>query len=173
MCPSGHPIIISSRNLICEGSRGTEVVSVVIVDWRGDRGAPECLSAHHRGIVVTIVAVNVEISHLSTIGDQVVDRVDSISLDNSGERGHLTLSTRMPDHTLDEPLSRGGAGVEINLSGRILELHGVPCFDSLNIHGLGVLCHHSGQLEECHTNGGPMTQPTILFLIPLVTGVTL
>ena len=143
------------------------------MDWRGNKDAPGCLSAHHRGIVVTIVAVNVEISHLSTIGDQVVDRVDSISLDNSGERGHLALSTRVPDHTLDEPLSRGGAGVEINLSGRILELHGVPCFDSLNIHGLGVLCHHSGQLEECHTNGGPMTQPTILFLIPLVTGVTL
>ena len=69
--------------------------------------------------------MEVEICHLRTVGDQVVDRVDSISLDNSGERGHLALSTRMPDHTLDKTLGRGGAGVEINLGGRVDELHGV------------------------------------------------
>ena len=105
--------------------RGTSVVSIGKTGQRGITDAPGCLSAHHRGIVVTIVAVNVEISHLSSIGDQVADRVQSISLDDGREGSHLTLSTRVPDHTLDEPLSRGGAGVEVNLSGRVLELHGV------------------------------------------------
>ena len=81
------------------------MVSIGRTGQKGITGAPGCLSAHHRGIVVTIVAVNVEISHLSAIGDQVVDRVDSIGLDNSGERGHFALSTRVPDHTLDESLS--------------------------------------------------------------------
>ena len=101
------------------------MVSIGRTGQRGVTDAPGCLSAHHRGIVAAIVAVDVEICHLSAVGDQVVHRVDSIGLDNSGERGHLTLSTRVPDHTLDEPLSRGGAGVEVNLSGRVLELHGV------------------------------------------------
>ena len=92
---------------------------------RGITDAPGCLSAHHRGIVVAIVAVNVEICHLSTVGDQVVDRVDSIGLDNSRESGHLALRTRVPDHTLDKPLSRRSAGVEINLGGRVGQLHRV------------------------------------------------
>ena len=76
--------------------------------------------------------MEIEICHLSTVGDQVVDRVDSISLDNSGERGHLALSTRVPDHTLNEPLSRRSAGIEVNLSGRVDELHGgVPLTTSI------------------------------------------
>ena len=80
-------------------------------------------SAHHGGVVVTSVSMNVEVSHLSTVGNQVADRVQSIGLDNSGEGDHLALSTRMPDHTLDEPLSSRGAGVEINLSGGVGQLH--------------------------------------------------
>jgi len=101
------------------------VVSIGRTGQKGITGAPGCLSAHHRGIVVAIVAVNVEISHLSSVGDQIVDRVDSIGLDNGGEGGDCTITTRVPDHTLDKSLSRGGAGVEVNLSGRVLELHGV------------------------------------------------
>ena len=69
--------------------------------------------------------MNVEVSHLSTIGNEIADRVQSITLDNSGEGNHLTFRARVPDHTLDEPLSRGSAGVEINLGRGILELHGV------------------------------------------------
>lgn len=68
--------------------------------------------------------MNVEVSHLSTVGDEVVDIIHHISLDNSGERGHLTVSTRVPDHSLDESLGCGGAGVEVDLSGAGEELHG-------------------------------------------------
>ena len=69
--------------------------------------------------------MDIEVSHLSTISDQVVDRVHSISLDHGRECGHLALSTRMPDHTLDEPLSSRSAGVEINLGGGVGQLHRV------------------------------------------------
>ena len=82
-------------------------------------------SAHHRGVVVTSVSMNVEVSHLSTVGNQVADGVQSIGLDHGREGDHLALSTRVPDHTLDEPLSSRGAGVEINLSGGVGQLHGV------------------------------------------------
>ena len=81
------------------------MVSIGRIGQKGITDAPGCLSAHHRGIVVTIVAVNVEISHLSTVGDQVADRIQSISLDDGREGSHFTLSTRVPDHTLDESLS--------------------------------------------------------------------
>ena len=93
--------------------------------WRGNRDAPGCLSAHHRNIVVAIVAVNVKISHLSAIGDQVVDRVDSISLDNSGERGHFALSTRVPDRPLGETMLTRSNGEEVDLSCGGQELHWV------------------------------------------------
>lgn len=146
---------------------------MVIVDWRGDRDAPRCLSATHGSVIITSVAMNVEVNNLSTISNVVVHIIQHVSLDNGGECGHLTLSTRMPDHTTDEAFATRGHRIVINLCSGGVESHGVPCFDSVNIHGIGCLCHHSGQLEECHTNGGPMTQPTILFLTPLVTGVTL
>ena len=69
--------------------------------------------------------MDVEVSHLSTVGNQVADSVQGIGLDHGGEGDHLALSTRMPDHTLDEPLSSRGAGVEVNLSGRVGQLHRV------------------------------------------------
>ena len=100
------------------------MVSIGRTGQKGITDAPGCLSAHHRNIVVTIVAVNVEISHLSSIGDQVADRVQSISLDDSREGSHLALSTRVPDHTLDKTLATSDR-IEVNLSGRVLELHGV------------------------------------------------
>ena len=69
--------------------------------------------------------MNVEVSHLSTVGDQIVDGIQSISPDHGGEGGHLTISTRMPDDTLDETLCLWSAGVEINLGGGVGQLHRV------------------------------------------------
>ena len=99
------------------------MVSIGRTGQKGITDAPRCLSAHHRGIVVTIIAVNVEIGHFSAIGDQVADRVHGISLDDGRERSHLALSTRVPDHTLDKSLATSDR-IEVNLSGRVLELHG-------------------------------------------------
>ena len=81
--------------------------------------------------------MNVEVSHLSTIGDQVVDGIQSIGPDNSGEGGHLALSTRMPDHTLDEPLGSRSAREEIDLSGRVGQLHQVSLDYLVIIHAPG------------------------------------
>ena len=81
--------------------------------------------------------MDIEISHLSTIGNQVADRVQGITLDNGGEGDHLALSTRMPDHTLDEPLSSRSARVEVNLSGGVDQLHVGCCVDELSIGWIG------------------------------------
>ena len=123
---------------------------------------------------MTFVSIEVEVTYCSTVSNILIDVVHCVRLDTSGERDHtlIVLCLGVPDDTFDETLASANR-IEVNLCGGGVESHGVPCFDSLNIHGLGVLCHNSGQLEECHTKGGPMTQPTILFLRPLVTGVTL
>ena len=89
-------------------------------------------SAVDRRVVVTAVLFGVEVNNLSTIGDQVVDGVESIGLDNGGEGDHLALSTRMPDDTLDETLAACDR-VEINLSGGVGEAHGVSCVDECSI----------------------------------------
>ena len=71
-----------------------------------------------------------------------------------------TLDTLVSDVCLREEVNDGDVGGE---------LHVVPCFDSLNIHGLEVLCHNCGHYANCL----PTHHPTTLFLVPLVTGVTL
>ena len=68
--------------------------------------------------------MNVEVNNLSTVGNQVVNRVDSISLNNGGECGHLALSTRMPDHTLDEAFASRSDGIVVNLGGGSEKSHG-------------------------------------------------
>ena len=72
----------------------------------------------------TSICFQVEVSDLSTVVDQVADVIESIGLDHGGEGSQFSLSTRMPDHTLDETLATGD-GEEVNLSGRGLELYGV------------------------------------------------
>lgn len=145
---------------------------MVIVDWRGDGDAPRCLSARHGRIIGTSVLFSVDGSHYSTVGDVVTNLILHLSLEFGSEEGHFRLRTRVPNDFLNETLASADR-IVVNLGGGGEELHRLCSFDPFNIHGIGCLCHHSGQLEECHTNGGPMTQPTILFLMPLVTGVTL
>ena len=75
--------------------------------------------------------MSVEVSYSCTVGNQVVNRIQSIGPDNSRERSHLALSTRMPDDTLDETLASAD-GIEVDLGGGGVESHG--CFaDELSI----------------------------------------
>ena len=66
-----------------------------------------------------------EVRDSCTVGNVVVHRIHHFSLDNGGECGHLSVRVGMPDHTLDKSLSRRSARIEVDLSGRGLELHGV------------------------------------------------
>ena len=113
--------------------------------------------------------MNVEVSNLSTVSNQVADGVQSISLDNSGEGDHLTLSTRMPDHTLDKTLSRGSAGVEVNLSGGVGQLHRVCCVDELSIGQSGGRVRAEWTLLEVALGGvqfvGPLCDSIVTLLI--------
>ena len=116
---------------------------MVIVNWRGDRDAPRCLSARHGRIIGTSVLFSVDGSHHSTVGNVVTDFVLHLSLEFGSEEGHFRLRTRVPNDFLNETLASADR-IVVNFGGGSEELHGVPCFDSLNIHGLRVLCHHSG-----------------------------
>jgi len=120
----GAPHIRSIRNFSSGAVRGTSAVFIGHRGQRGITGASRRLSAGDRRVIRTSICFEVEISHLSTVGDQVTDRIESIGLDYSAEGSHLALSTRMPDHTLDKTLATSDR-VEIDLSGRVLELHGV------------------------------------------------
>jgi hypothetical protein len=87
-------------------------------------------SAEKRRVIFTSICFSVEVSHFSTIGDQIADRIQSIGFDNSGEGSHLTVGTRMPDHTLHESLATNSRE-EVNLSGRGLKLHWCPLLMNL------------------------------------------
>ena len=95
-------------------------------------------SAVDRRVVSAAVLFSVEVNNLSTVGDQVVDGVESIALDNGGERDHLALSTRMPDDTLNETLAASDRE-EVNLSGGVGETHEVSCVDELSIGWIGAV----------------------------------
>jgi len=81
--------------------------------------------------------MNVEVNHLSTVGNQVANRIQSVSLNNGGEGDHLALSTRMPDHTLHETLCGRSAREEVNLSGGVEKAHEGRCVDELSIGCIG------------------------------------
>lgn len=82
------------------------------------------LSAEDGRVVITFVFFEVEVRNSSTVGNQLIHVIDCVGLNNSAERSHFSISTRMPDDTLDITLAAADRK-EINLGGRGLELHGV------------------------------------------------
>ena len=88
---------------------------------------------------MTFVSTEVEVTDSSTVGDVLVNVVQCVRLDTSGKRDHalVCVRLRMPDDTLDETLGVAANRVEVDLSGRGVESHGVPCFDSYRIHEKG------------------------------------
>jgi len=120
--PRGAPHIRSIKNFSSEAVRGTSAVFIGHRGQRGITGAPRRLSAGGRSVVRTLVCFSVEVSDLSTVGDQVTDRIESIGLDNSAEGNHLARSTRMPDDTLNETLATRDRE-EVGLGGGSQELH--------------------------------------------------
>ena len=60
--------------------------------------------------------MNVEVNNLSTISNVLVSIIQHVSLDNSGECGHLIVKvTRVPGDTTDEAFARGSDGIIVNL----------------------------------------------------------
>jgi len=98
----------------------------------GNGGQSPNWSAENRRIVGTSICFSVKVSDLSTVGDQVTDRIQSVRLNNGGEGHHLALSTRMPDDTLNETLAASNRE-EVGLGGGGQKAHGVSCVDELSI----------------------------------------
>ena len=84
----------------------------------------ELASAVNRGVIRTSVLFSVEVNNFCTVSNQIADRIQSIGLDNGGERHQGNFRVRMPDHALDETFASAN-GEEVNLSGGIAELHWV------------------------------------------------
>ena len=88
-------------------------------------------SAVDRRVILASVIVEVEVTNSSTVGDvtlNVIPHADTIA---GGERSHFSLSTFVPDDTLDETLASAD-GIEVDLGGGGVESHG--CFaDELSI----------------------------------------
>ena len=74
---------------------------------------------------MTFVSTEVEVTDSSTVGDVLVNVIQCVSLDTSGERDHTLIFRRLgvPDHTLDETLATSDR-IEVDLGGRGVESHG-------------------------------------------------
>jgi len=75
-------------------------------------------------VVRTVVCFQVKVQDFSTVGDVLVDVIQSIRLNTGGERSHLSFLTLVPDNTLNKTLTSAN-GEEVNGGGGGLELHGV------------------------------------------------
>jgi len=107
------------------------------------------VSAVDRRVIFAFVLFEVEVTDGSTIGDvsfYIILHADTIT---SGEGSHLSLTTLVPDNTLDETLASANR-IEVDLCGGGVESHVVRCFDPLNIHAFGCLCHSSGHYSYWH-----------------------
>ncbi len=74
---------------------------------------------------MTFISIEVEVTYCSTVSNILIDVVQCVSLDTSGERDHtlIIFCLRMPDDTLNETLASANR-IVIDLGGRSKELHG-------------------------------------------------
>ena len=80
------------------------------------------LSAVDGRVVITLVFVEVEVTDSSTIGDvsfYIILHADTVT---SGEGSHLSLTSFVPDDTLDVTLTSAN-GIEVDLGGGGVESH--------------------------------------------------
>ena len=82
-------------------------------------------SAVYRRVILTSILFSVEVTNSSTVSDvtfNIILHADTIA---GGERSQFSLSTFVPDDTLDETLASAD-GIEVDLGGGGVESHG--CF---------------------------------------------
>jgi len=108
----------------------------------------------------------VKVSHLSAVSNALRPLVTcceccdgAVGLETIRVEGDTLLET-LDDHTIF--LSNECLREEINGGDECGELHGVRFFDSLNIHGFGVLCHNSGHYTIWHMSMTSTTAPVLL-----------
>ena len=105
-------------------------------------------SAIKRRVISASVCFEVEVTDCSTIGDVAVHIIYHVSLGAGGERSHLSLSTFVPDDTLDKTLASADR-IEVDLCGGGVETHVLPLTTSIEYIIQGAV----GRLVDSSTTG--------------------
>ena len=106
-------------------------------------------SAVKRRVISASVCFSVEVTDCSTIGDVAVHIIYHVNLGAGGERSHLSLSTFVPDDTLDETLRVFANRIEVDLCGGGVETHVLPLTTSIEYIIQGAV----GRLVDSSTTG--------------------
>ena len=94
-------------------------------------------SAVDRRVILASVIVEVEVTNSSTVGDVTFNIIPHADTVTSGEGSQLSVTSFVPDNTLDETLASANR-IEVDLCGGSVETHVLPLTTSISYqHSVG------------------------------------